>query len=125
MYLAIKHIHLTSIALSLCLFLLRGYWSLFLPQLLKMRWVKILPHIIDTVLLISAITLAILLQQYPFVDHWLTAKVIGLLLYIGLGTVAIKRGKSRGTKALAFLGALLCFAYIASVAVSHNPLPWS
>lgn len=124
MYMAIKHIHLTCVALSLALFLLRGYWSLYCPPKLTQRWVKVVPHIVDTALLVSALTLAIMLQQYPFVDHWLTAKVIALLAYIGLGTVAIKRGKTRAIRATAFAAALCCFSYIIAVAHSHNPLPW-
>lgn len=125
MYLAIKHIHLTCIVLSLSLFLLRGYWALFSPSHLQRKWVKVVPHCIDTLLLISAITLAALLQQYPFIDHWLTAKVVALLAYIGFGTFAIKRGKTRSSKALFLVLALLCFSYIVVVAINHNPLPWT
>jgi len=124
MYLAIKHIHLTCIALSLILFLLRGGLALFSPETLKKRWLKILPHVIDTALLASALTLAYFIQQYPFVHGWLTAKVVGLVVYIGLGTIAIKRGKTKAVKATALLGALVAFAYIAAVAVSRNPMPW-
>ncbi|MCP4595112.1 SirB2 family protein [Neptuniibacter sp.] len=122
-YLAIKHIHLTAVACSLLLFLVRGTWALYYPEELQKRWVKIVPHIIDTILLVSAITLAIKLQQYPFIDHWLTAKVLALCLYIALGTVVIKRGKTKTIKIAAFFGALCTFAYIVSVALSHNPLP--
>ena len=124
MYLAIKHIHLTCIALSLILFLLRGGLALFSPETLKKRWLKILPHVIDTALLASALTLAYFIQQYPFAHGWLTAKVVGLVVYIGLGTIAIKRGKTKAIKATALLGALVAFAYIAAVAVSRNPMPW-
>lgn len=122
-YLAIKHIHLTAVAFSLILFLIRGTWALYFPEKLQKKWVKIVPHVVDTILLISAIALAFKLQQYPFVDHWLTAKVLALCLYIALGTVVIKRGKTQAIKIAAFFGALCSFAYIASVAVSHNPLP--
>ncbi len=124
MYLAIKHIHLSCAALSLCLFLLRGYWALYQPVQLQKRWVRVIPHLIDTALLASAAGLAILLQQYPFIDQWLTAKTLALLAYIGFGTVAIKRGKNRRSKAFALLAALFCFAYIVAVALSHNPIPW-
>ncbi|PIE20484.1 MAG: regulator SirB [Neptuniibacter caesariensis] len=124
MYLAIKHTHLTCVALSLCLFLLRGYWSLFAPAYLEQRWVKVVPHIIDTLLLASAITLTVLLQQYPFAAHWLTAKVLALLAYIGCGTFAIKRCKTRQGKVIALILSLLCFAYIVSVAVTHSATLW-
>ncbi len=90
--------------------------------LLHRRWVKIAPHIVDTVLLISAIVLAVQIAQYPFVNGWLTAKVIGLLLYIILGTLAIKRGKTKSVKTLAFFSAIIVFFYIVLVAVTKNPL---
>jgi len=124
MYLAIKHIHLTCVALSLILFLLRGGLALVSSDKLEKRWLKILPHIIDTALLVSALTLAFMIEQYPFVHHWLTAKVIALVVYIGLGTIAIKRGKTKAIKATALAGALFSFIYIAAVAVSKSPMPW-
>ncbi|MGH1463694.1 MAG: SirB2 family protein [Neptuniibacter sp.] len=123
-YLAIKHIHLTCILLSLILFMIRGTWTLFYPAKMQQKWVKVLPHIIDTVLLISGLTLAFLLQQYPFVDHWLTAKVLALCLYIGLGSYVIKSSSPRQYKLMVFLAALGTFAYIVSVALNHHPFPW-
>ncbi len=89
---------------------------------LQAKWVKIVPHINDTVLLLSAIVLAIQTQQAPFVHGWLTAKVLGLLAYIGLGMVALKFGKTKPVKALAFLSAIAVFAYIVLVALTKNPL---
>ncbi|MFO1381174.1 MAG: SirB2 family protein [Chitinivorax sp.] len=122
-YLAIKHIHLTCVALSFSLFFLRGIWMLRDSARLQQRWVKILPHLIDTTLLASALTLAWLSNQWPFAQPWLTAKVLGLLLYIMLGTIALKRGKTKAIRTAAWLAALLTFAYIAAVALSRNPLP--
>lgn len=125
MYLALKHIHLTAVGLSFALFALRSFWMLQDSPSLKKRWVKIVPHIIDTVLLVSAISLAVLLQQYPFVDGWLTAKVLALLAYIGFGTIALKRGRSRKVRLLALGGAVLSAAYIVLVALNHHPFPWA
>lgn len=125
MYIAVKHIHLTCIVLSLCLFLLRGYWSLLSPKRLEKLWVKVVPHIVDTLLLISAITLVFLLQQYPFIEHWLTAKVLALFAYIGFGTFAIKRSKSQQGKIVALIFSLACFAYIVAVAVTRSATPWA
>lgn len=116
LYLALKHLHLTCVALSLLLFIYRGGLMYLAPQQLKARWIKIVPHVVDTFLLLSAIGLCLILRQYPFVSGWVTAKVIGVIVYIGLGTIAIKRRKS-----WAFILALLCFAYIASVALHHSP----
>ncbi len=124
-YLAIKHIHVTAVALSLSFFLVRGFCMLYLPAWLKKRWMRIVPDLIDSVLLISAITLAVKLQQYPFVHGWLTAKVLGLLLYIVLGSIALRRGRTKTVRVMGLIGALLTAGYIVWVAVTHNPFPWS
>jgi len=120
----IKHIHLTAVTLSLALFCARGIWMLLDSAWLQRRWVQVVPHVVDTVLLASAVTLSVLLQQYPFVHGWLTAKVLALLAYIGLGTVALKRGRSKPVRAAAFVAALLVFAYIVRTALRHNPWPF-
>lgn len=122
-YLLLKHLHMTCAALSGALFLLRGLWMLQDSPRLGQRWVRTLPHLVDTVLLASAVTLAIWSAQYPLAQPWLTAKVGALLLYIVLGSVALKRGRSKGIRAAAFLAALATFAYIVSVALSKTPLP--
>jgi uncharacterized membrane protein SirB2 len=80
-----------------------------------------MPHVIDTVLLSSAIMLAILIQQNPLVDSWLTAKVVGLLIYIGLGMVALRFGKTHIVKVSAWIMAQLVFFYIVLVALTKNP----
>ena len=89
---------------------------------LQQKWVKVAPHFNDSVLLLSAIILAFQLNQAPFVQVWLTAKVLGLLLYIGLGMVALRLGKTKRVKALAFLSAIVVFVYIVLVALTKNPL---
>jgi len=103
---------------------MRGVWMLRAAPILQQRWVKVLPHIVDTVLLLSAITLAIQLSISPLSYPWLMAKIIALLLYIVLGTIAIKRGKTRKIRLAAWLSAQLVFIYIVAVALTHNPLPW-
>ena len=122
MYLALKHAHMTFALLSGIFFFVRGVWMLVDSPRLMQRWVKISPHIIDTILVGCAIALMIQIQQYPFVHHWLTAKVVALVLYILAGTVAIKRGKTKAVKAVAFGFALLCYVYMLTVAFSHHPL---
>ncbi|MEX5746673.1 SirB2 family protein [Massilia sp. X63] len=121
-YIALKHLHITFAALSGLLFLVRGIWMLRASPLLQQRWVKIVPHVIDTLLLASAIGLAVWSHQYPGPMPWLTAKVVALVAYIVLGTIALKRGRTRQAQVLAFAGALLCFAYIVAVALTKNPL---
>lgn len=121
MYLALKHLHVTPVILSFALFVLRGIWMLVDSSWLRRRWVRIVPHVIDTVLLASAIGLTLILHQYPFVHGWLTAKVLGLIAYIILGGIALKLGPTKGIRTVAWVAAMLVFGYIASVAVTHTP----
>lgn len=123
-YFTLKLVHVSCAALSISLFILRGIWMLRDSAQLRQRWVRIVPHVIDTVLLTSAILLALLSAQYPGIESWLTAKIVALLLYIALGTVAIRRGSTRTVRGVAWLAAIAVFAYIVSVAVSRNPLPF-
>ncbi|MDH5387555.1 MAG: SirB2 family protein [Gammaproteobacteria bacterium] len=118
----VKYIHVSSVVLTLIFFIIRGIWMIMDMELLKKKWVKILAPIIDSVLLVSAILLAIETHQYPFSDHWLTAKVLALIAYIALGMVALNYGKTKNIRITAWLASLLCFAYIASVAISRNPV---
>ncbi|NBQ71166.1 MAG: regulator SirB [Nitrosomonadaceae bacterium] len=121
-YALLKMIHVSSVILSYSLFLLRGAWLIRDSTNLRQRWVKILPHIIDTVLLTSAIFLAMTIQQNPLQDSWLTAKVAGLLLYIALGMVAMRFGKTRRTKIIAWVAAQCVFIYIVLVAITKSPV---
>ena len=124
MYAAFKHIHLLTVALSIGLFTLRGIWMLLDSDKLQKRWVKIVPHVVDTLLLISAIGLMFQIQQYPFTHGWITAKIVGLIAYIVLGTIALKRGKTKGTRVIALVAAFAVIAYIVGVALRHNALSW-
>jgi len=123
-YLTLKAVHVTSVATSYTLFFVRGMWMMYMPQMLTRRWVRVVPHVVDTVLLASAIAMAVTIRQYPFAVGWLTAKVIGLVVYVGLGTIALKRGKSRRIRVAAWIAAQAVFAYIVAVALARNPLPW-
>ncbi|MDB5918433.1 MAG: Invasion expression up-regulator SirB [Massilia sp.] len=122
-YPGVKHFHMGCAAVSASLFLLRGVWMLRAPKLLQQRWVRIAPHVVDTLLLASAITLAVWSGQYPFAQGWLTAKLLALLGYIALGTIALKRGRTRAVRGAAFVGALALFAYIVAVAVTKQAIP--
>ena len=124
-YPLLKHLHLTSVTLSILFFMVRGAGMLADANWLQKKLVRVLPHIIDTILLASAIALTIILSQYPFATDWLTAKVIGLILYIGFGTIALKRGKTKTIRVSAFILALCSVAYILAVAITHNAMPWS
>ena len=106
--------------LSGSLFLLRGIWMLRESSLLAQRWVRIVPHVVDTLLLTSALTMVIWSEQYPFVQNWLTAKVLALILYLGLGAIALKYGKRKSVRVCALALALIIFLYIASVAATKR-----
>lgn len=122
-YLALKHLHVTCVVLSGLGFMLRGWWMLVGSPLLKAPAARIAPHVIDTLLLGSALTMAWLSGQYPFAQDWLTAKFFGLLAYIGFGTMALKRGRTPRIRGAFLLLALAAFAYIVSVALTRSPLP--
>lgn len=123
-YTLLHYLHVGSVALSGAGFLVRGIWVLQDSPVLARRWVRIAPHVVDTVLLASAIALALMLGQYPLVHGWLTAKVLGLIAYIVLGTIALRRGRTRAIRITAFCGALLVFAYIVAVATTKSVLPF-
>lgn len=90
--------------------------------MLQKKWVKILPHVNDTLLLLCAIVLCVMSQQYPIQQDWLTVKVVALIAYIVLGVVALKRGKTKTIRIVAFFAALLAFIFTMSVARTHNPM---
>lgn len=119
----LKLIHVSCVFLTFTLFLVRGVWMITDSPLLRQRWVRILPHVIDTTLLVSAILLTLQIHQYPFVQGWLTTKVFGLFAYIGLGMVAMRYGKTRRVRIAAWVAALAVFAYIVSVAITKSPVP--
>lgn len=121
MYYGIKHLHVLLAVISILGFALRGVWMMSGSALLEKRLVRVLPHVVDTLLLLSAIALAVMIAQYPFVAGWVTAKVVGLVVYIVLGMVALRRGRTKGIRIAAFFAAIVVFAWIASVAVSKNP----
>lgn len=121
MYLALKHLHLTFVTLSLIFFVLRGIWLFLNSSLLAKKWAKILPHVISTLLLLSGVVLAVHLGLSPGSQPWLLAKIIALIVYIGLGVATFKVSNSNLSKTL-WVSALVVFAYMVSVAITKNPL---
>lgn len=121
-YLFLKHAHMTLAAISVSLFLVRGVWMLAGSPMLQRSWVRRLPHVVDSLLLASAIALAWRIAHSPLSHPWLAAKVLALVAYIVLGSLALKYGKTRAVRAAAFVAALACFAYIVTTAVTKNPL---
>ena len=122
-YPQIKWVHIATVCASGSLFALRGA----LVQARRPAWamaapVRYLSYSIDTVLLTAALMLVTILHQYPFVQGWLTAKVCLLVVYIVLGTFALKRARTRRGQAWCYLAALGVFLFIASIARAHHPL---
>lgn len=121
MYATIKTLHMACATLSATGFFLRGALMLIDSPLLAKRWIRIAPHVNDTILLTAAIALAGMLGQYPLVHSWLTAKVLGLFAYVGLGAVALGRRYDKRVRVLCWLAAMVVFGYIVSVAISKDP----
>lgn len=121
-YSEVKWVHVAAVFASGALFFLRG-----IVLQAGARWViaaplRYLSYTIDTVLLTTALMLSTILQQYPFVHAWLTVKVLLLLLYVVLGSYALKRGQTRGVRFACWIAALLVYLAIISVARAHHPL---
>ena len=124
-YLLLKLTHVTAVLVTYVLFVLRGVWMMQGSPRLAARWVRIVPHVNDTILLASAVALAVILGQTPGNAGWLTAKVAGLVVYIVLGTVAIKRGRTRRVRIAAWIAAQLVLFYLVAVAVTKTPWPFA
>jgi len=118
-YAAFKHLHLLTITISVIFFTIRGASALMGARWIGNKWVRLFAHSNDTLLLIAALALCYHLGLWPFYNSaWITAKVLGLLAYIGFGTLVIKRGKP-----WAYALALLSVAYIIWVAINKTPFP--
>jgi len=120
-YVSVKTIHQAAVALSFAGFFARGLGSLTGAAWVRSRAAKSLPHVVDTVLLLSALALAWMLKLTPASAPWLMAKIVGLVVYIVLGMVALRPGLPASIRAAAWTAALGTFAYIVSVAITKNP----
>ena len=121
MYMAYKHFHLLMAVLSVSFLLLRFAMSLKPAAMLQHKFFKIAPHVIDTLLLLSAIMLMLTIQQYPFVHAWLTEKLVAVLAYIALAVMAF-RGRTAFIRWLCFLGALGWLGLAIRVAITKQPV---
>jgi uncharacterized membrane protein SirB2 len=120
-YLLVKYLHVTCVLISVSLFVLRGVLALMSRPWRQWRVLRVAPHIVDTVLLGSALWLAWRIGQYPFVNGWLTAKALGLLAYILLGMRALGKNTPQSQRLPFFVAALLTVGYIVGVALTHSP----
>ena len=121
-YLPIRNLHIACAMLSIALFVLRGGLMLSESPLLRTTVLRYAPHLVDTVLLISALMLTTIIRQYPFAHGWLSLKVLLLVAYIVLGSIALKRGRTRRIRVAAFIAALATVGFLVTVARAHHPL---
>jgi uncharacterized membrane protein SirB2 len=120
----LKVIHQAAAVLSILGFIIRGGLMVAQSAMLRERWMRSWPHLIDTALLVSGIWMAVNLHFSPANSPWLTAKIVALLIYIALGFVALRLGRTYRLRIVAFTAALACFAYIGLVAVKRSPWPF-
>ncbi len=123
-FLVAKIIHIVCALASGLLFGLRVWWKLKYPEYLRSRLVRVLPHLIDSLLLGSALVMVLMLHQYPLTHDWLTAKVVALLLYIVLGILLFRGAHDIKRIIILWLAAVGVYAYIVGVAVTHNVMSW-
>jgi uncharacterized membrane protein SirB2 len=121
-YLVLRNVHIGCAILTIALFVLRGALMLADSPRLNGPLLRYLPHVVDTVLLTSALMLTTVIRQFPFSTGWLTAKVVLLVAYIVLGSIALKRGRTRTVRVAAFVAALATIGFLVTVARAHHPL---
>jgi len=120
--LIIKYIHILSALLSISGFVYRGILKLTAPEKLTRKWLKIAPHIIDTVLLTSAIYLVVIAELYPNAFNWVSVKIIALVIYIILGLFTLRFCQTRANIIVSFILAMTVFTYI--IFVAKTKLIW-
>lgn len=123
-YLLIKNLHTLAALLTITGFMLRGYWMVTGSDRLTHRMTRTVPHIVDTIFLLSGIAMLAMLSLNPLSQGWLLAKFAGLIAYVLLGTIAIRRGSTPQIRKVAFVAALAVFAYIVGVALSKSAISW-
>ena len=121
-YLLLRHAHIGCAILTIALFVLRGGLMLADSPWQRHVVLRYLPHVIDTVLLITALMLTTVIHEYPFSTGWITMKVVLLVAYIVLGSIALKRGRTKRIRVAALVAALLTIGFLVSVARAHHPL---
>ncbi len=121
-YESLKWLHVGCVIASSAGFVVRGALMLASSPLLQARFVRVSPHVVDTLLLATAIGMAVLARLSPLAQPWLAAKIVGLLAYIVLGAFALRYGRTRRARTTAFVVAMLTFAYIVGTALQRDPL---
>ena len=121
-YLSLRQVHITCAILTIALFAFRGLLMVAGSRLHRHMILRIVPIAVDTVLLTTALMLTTVIRQYPFATGWLTMKVLLLVAYVVLGSIALSPGRARGVRMAAFIAALATVAFLVTVARTHSPL---
>ena len=115
-----RTIHIAFAVLTIISFTLRGMWMLMDSPLLLSKPARIVPHIIDTLLLFSWIVLVINYTSYHHGYGWLLAKLAAIILYIGTGAIALKYGKTRMIRIIALIISYCLLVIIVSLALTRS-----
>ena len=121
-YSQVRAVHIGVVLASGALFALRGAGALSGAHWPLAGTVRYLSYGIDTTLLSAGLMLVAMLPAAMFANHWLTAKLLLLVLYVALGSFALKRGRTARVRASCFAAALLVYACMLSIARAHHPL---
>lgn len=117
----VKQLHVALAVLTACSFCLRGYWMLARSPHLQSSWARRLPHVVDALLLATGVAMAVGLPISPLTEPWLAVKLLGVVVYVVIGSIALKRGRTYRQRVLALGVSLLVLAYIFGVALHHDP----
>lgn len=120
----IRILHISTVIFTIAFFTLRLVWMQLHPHSVRLVWVRATAQINDTLLLLAGISLALMSKQYPFEVPWLTAKLIALVIYIILGSLALRWAKNRWASIMFGTLALICVGYIVLVAYNRSVTPW-
>lgn len=124
-YFSLKYLHIFTVVISISLFVLRYWWQYRGSAISAKRWVRIVPHVNDTALLLSGFGLVLITHFYPFTPQgsWLTEKLFGVIIYIALGFIALgKRPRSQQIRWFAFLLGLVVLYIIIKLATTKIPI---
>ena len=124
MYQTMKLVHVATALLTVASFLVRGFWMMAGSQLLDHKLTRVAPHVIDTIFLVSGIYLVVQIGAGVAAEAWMLAKIAGLVAYIILAVIALRRGRTAAIRITAFVAALAVFAYAWGVAVAASPASW-
>jgi uncharacterized membrane protein SirB2 len=117
----VKQLHVALAVLTACSFCVRGYWMLARSPALQTSWSRWLPHVIDALLFLTGVTMAIGLSISPHAHPWLAMKLLAIVVYIVIGSIALKRGRSYRQRVVAFVLSVMVLAFVFAVALRHDP----